>query len=143
MAIMNIKQYLKENKISVSSLHKQTGIPYTSISEIVNGKVNIDRVYTGTAIRLADSCGLEFAQFYRMCRENIPKTPKTDIIVKNKKYYLRYDIEGETGCNYLCKANETNKRYVKDFARWELDTVKNNKRLQKEIEEVESWPITT
>ena len=115
---MNIKEYLKANKTSIASISQKTGIPYTTVSELINGKVSIDKVYVGTAMKLAEACCLSFMSFYNMCRETttLPEIPDGKIIIKNKRYYLEYDIDGHTGVDYLFKVNPGNTQCLESAA---------------------------
>ncbi len=123
---MDIKNYLKIKNIKISELSKITQIPYTTINEIVNKKVDIDRVYTGTSIKLAHACGLEFNQFYKMCKEGIEtdELQDSEILIRNKKYYLKYNINGHKGLNCLFKANKENVSSVKEIAENEIRSIK-------------------
>ncbi|MBQ9359507.1 MAG: helix-turn-helix transcriptional regulator [Lachnospiraceae bacterium] len=141
---MNINQYLKESERTVASLSKCTGIPYTTVSELVNGKVDIDRVYVGTAIKLASACQIDFHTFYDMCKEstNLSDDSKAKVIVKNKYYYLDYKIGEYSGTERLFKANLINKPFVKDAAEWEYKRIRDEIKYKKDMEELEAWKAT-
>ena len=138
---MNFKQYLRNKKVSVAELSRRTGIPYTTLSELVNGKVDVDRIYVGNAVNIAEKCNLPFQQFYEMCKEQTDIGGNSDyrIVTRNKKYYVQYEIDGKTSTSYLFKANALNQRFVKDVAQWEYEAAKEQYREKKEIEEVERW----
>ncbi len=115
---MNIREYLKTNKTSIASISQRTGIPYTTVSELINGKVSIDKVYVGTAMKLAEASGLSFMNFYKMCKEttSLPEIPDGRIIIKNKRYYIEYDVDGISGIEYLCKVNPENSQCLENTA---------------------------
>lgn len=138
---MTLKAYLRSIGTTIKSLHIESGVPYTTVSEIVNGKVNIDRVYVGTAMKLARACQISFPEFYDMCKETteLPTIKDGKIVIKNKKYYIEYDIEGEKGQRSLLKVNEVNQHFIKDSAEWMLSDIKEEIRKKKEVEEIESW----
>lgn len=137
---MNIKEYLKKNNITIASLQKNTNIPYTTISELINGKVDVDRVYVGSALKLSAACNLSFEAFYALCKKNTDtEDTNVEIKIRNKKYYVSYTIEGDRQESYLFKASSDSKRFVKDAAKWEFDIARQNKELEREISEVESW----
>lgn len=50
---MSIKSYIEENNISIASLSKETGLPYTTVSELVNGKKSLGKCSAETVYRLA------------------------------------------------------------------------------------------
>ncbi len=89
---MQLKYYLKENRLRVSDIAKITLLPYTTVNEIINGKTDIDRVQIGTGLKIADACNLSFEEFYCMCKQsnNPPRIQNGEIMIKNKAYYLIY-----------------------------------------------------
>lgn len=126
---MILKSYLEFNNISIASLQKKTGIPYTTIYEIVNGKVEIDRVYVGTALKLAQACDVSFPKFCDMCREttSLPPIEGGDLVIINKNYYLIYDMNGNKERVFLSKAGIQNKRIAKKIAEQKIDEIASTK----------------
>ena len=53
---MDIKKYLKDNNISIRKMSIITGIPYTTLSEIVNGKVSMEDCQFKTLKPIANFC---------------------------------------------------------------------------------------
>lgn len=142
---MTIKDYIKSKHLRISEISRSSNIPYTTVNEIINGKIDIDRVQVGTALKIAAACGLEFNELYAMCKDTstLPKIEDGLIRIKNKSYYLAYDIGEYSGEMYLCKVNDTNTRYIKDMAEWSVNDIKQNIKQQAEYAEVESWSIDT
>ena len=140
---MQIKKYLKQNNIKISDIAKGCGIPYTTVNEIINGKIDIDRVQIGTGLHIAQVCNLSFENFYNMCKESytLPVIENGKIIKKNKNYYLNYSLPDSCGELYLCKVNPINTHFIKDMAEWSIHTIINENNMQKSIKEVESWKI--
>lgn len=138
---MYLKSYLKQNNLKVSVISRTSGVPYTTVSEIINGKIDIDRVQIGTGMKIAEVCNLSFDEFYNMCKRSsvLPEIKEGHIRRKNKSYYLQYDFPDANGEVYLCKVNEDNTRYIKDMAEWELNDIKAEIKRRKDIAEVESW----
>lgn len=50
---MKLKQYVQENKLKISQVAKESGIPYSTISELINGKKALNRCTAGTVYSLA------------------------------------------------------------------------------------------
>ena len=50
---MNIKVYLKENRISVREMSVITSIPYSTLNDIVNNKVNLEECQYKTLKKIA------------------------------------------------------------------------------------------
>lgn len=56
---MNISSYIKETGLSIYNLSRKSDIPYTTLSSICNGNVNILDCRVGTLIKLSDALGVE------------------------------------------------------------------------------------
>ena len=142
---MQLKYYLKENKLKVSDIARTTFLPYSTVNEIINGKTDIDRVQIGTGLKIADACNLSFEEFYCMCKQsnNPPRIQNGEIVIKNKAYYLVYHLNDSDGELYLCKVNNTNTRYVKEMAEWSIESIRKEINDQKSKKEVEAWRIDT
>lgn len=50
---MNLKQYVKENNLKVSQISEKTGLPYSTVSELVNGKKSLGKCTANTVFTLA------------------------------------------------------------------------------------------
>ena len=61
------------------------------------------------------------------------------VTVKNKSWYLKYDINGRTGDIRLCRINNVNSRFVREMAEWIIEDIIREEKQKKEIAEVEAW----
>ena len=136
-----IKYYLKQNKIKISDIARKYNLPYTTVSEIINGKTDIDRVQIGTGLEIANACNLSFEEFYKSCKSSnaVPCIKNGIIVRKNKAYYLQYTFPDEEGEIYLCKINEINSHFIKDMAEWSINAILLEKERQKSMDEVKAW----
>ena len=50
---MTLKQYIKENNKKISEISKESGIPYSTLSELANGKKKIGKCNAETVYNLA------------------------------------------------------------------------------------------
>lgn len=55
--VMKLKDYISERNISIASLSMEAGLPYSTVSEVVNGKKALDRCSAGTVYRIASALG--------------------------------------------------------------------------------------
>ena len=142
---MPIKTYLKQNRLKISDISKQSGVPYTTVNEIANGKIDIDKVQIGTGLKIAAACGMDFLSFYRMCRKSdpLPDISGGVILKKNKSYYLHCTLPGMESEVYLCKVNPVNTRFVQDMAEWTIQSMIAEKERKDQIKEVEAWTSDT
>lgn len=125
---MNIKEYIKEKGIKLSNISKVTGIPYTTIGDIVNGKTDIDNASVKVFMKLSEAFSLTMDEFYKLAKETAPTPELADgysLKIKNGKYY----ISGSNGTSYLCKNNELNALYIKDIAETYINNVVRNARM--------------
>lgn len=104
---MNLKQYLKERKVSIRKLSIITAIPYTTLYEIVNGKVKMEECQYKTLKKIADFCEVsvdelvyqaeDFQTFRNKLHHRLVKEDELDIVVEfleNKSidyFYKRQD----------------------------------------------------
>lgn len=142
---MTIKELLKQNNIKISTISKTTGIPYTTVNEIVNGKIDIDKVQIGTGLKIAKACGLDFNKFYDICKNSIalPEISGGELLLKNKAFYLECNLPEGKKEVYLCKMNHTNAHFIKDMAEWTINSLIEEAEKEKQLLEVESWTINS
>lgn len=50
---MRLKQYIQENNLKISQVSKESGIPYSTVSELVNGKKTLNKCTADTVYSLA------------------------------------------------------------------------------------------
>ena len=123
--------YLKENKISIYSLSKKSGIPYSTLNDFCNGKVEINNCKVELIVSLGKALGLCLDNIYEICtnKDNRIKIEDTyaQIKVKNKRYYVEYnDLKLD-----IFKANKVNTKYVKDAAKWLLEEKLIDEKMEK------------
>ena len=118
-----IKEYLKSRNIPIKSLSIDTGIPYSTINDLVNGKTSVERIRFGYAIRIADVLNISLDDFARLFTREESNNPDNtgDIIVKNKSYYLKCKFN--TSPVYLCKVNQLNQKYITEIASWKYEAL--------------------
>ena len=63
---MTLHQYLDDTKKTIADLSKESGLPYSTISELVNGKKTIMNCTVETVYQLASSLSLTVDELLRM-----------------------------------------------------------------------------
>ena len=120
-----LKEYLKQKNISIYSLSKKAKIPYSTLNDLCNNKVEIDNCKVKILVNIANALNISMKTLYDICtnKENTIKVQDTvaTIIVKNKKYYIKYEQNNKTNLVELFKVNNTNSIYVKNAAIWTLE----------------------
>lgn len=121
-----LKDYLNKRKISIYSLSKKTNVPYSTLNDLCNGKVEIDNCKVGLVMALKDALNLSFNKLYDICKnedfiiENKEYNTIAKIRVKNKRYYIEYDNGKEIVQVALFKVKNDNNKFLKDGAEWLL-----------------------
>ena len=64
-----MKEYLQKNKISIYGLAKKTGIPYSTLNYIINGKIKAEVCSAGNLHRIASCLGISMDEVYSLLSE--------------------------------------------------------------------------
>jgi len=73
---MSLETLLKRKNITVYELSKSSGVPYTTVADLVKGKSQIDGCSVKTAEALASAINLSLEQFIAECRDILGKDGK-------------------------------------------------------------------
>ena len=130
-----IKDYLKKQNISVYALSKESGIAYSTLNDLVNGKVPIDRCRVSLLRSLSSSLNLSMDEFYEICCSDSKCVSSSynveaGIRVRAKYYYAMFDYKEVPVELKLCKVNEDNTFYIEDIARWRVESYIRRRRMQ-------------
>ncbi len=139
-----IKEYLQQAGKSVYLLSKESGVPYSTLNDLVNGKVEIENCKISLLMQLAGALGLTMDETFALCsRER--QTVETGygiepgIRVRNKSYFIEFEYNGELSEIELCKVNEDTKFYIDEIARWRCERYIRDRRIA-EFEEAVTEP---
>ena len=134
-----LKTYIKEKNYSVKDLERLTGIPYSTLNDLVNGKTDINNMRLGHVRKLSDVLQISIEKLVSLCCIPQVKLEKdnihAEVIVKNKKYYLRIGNEEKYDERPLCKVNPDTTFFLRTFAEWEMEDYINEK-------EIDGWQPT-
>ena len=96
-----LKEYLNDRKISIYSLSKKIGIPYSTLNDICNGKVDIDNCKISIIKKLSDYFNISLDKIYSICFNDDTKVYLKEyrvtgnIYTKNKSYYVSSKYNNE------------------------------------------------
>jgi len=115
------KDYLKENKISMYKLSLESGVAYSTINDLANGRVDVANCKAGMLRKLAETLSISMDELYSICDRDLTVYSKTydttiNISVKNKTYYADFEYEGEKQRLLVCEANEINTKMVRGIS---------------------------
>ena len=121
-----LKQYLAEKNITPSLLAGMTGIPYSTLNDVCNGKTDINGMSFGNVKTIASALQISIEKLDELCCLSKPYKGGT-IIVKNKSYYFLYQGEEVR----LFKVNRQNSNYVAFAVECYLDEKKKTREMEK------------
>ena len=121
-----LKDYLKNRGISMYRLSADSGVPYSTINDIANGRVSIDNCRAGILFDLSRALDISMDDLYGICdRDMTVHSDKygidIDVIVKDKTYRAQYEYEQERYDVRVCEAGADYIPFVKDLALWEVE----------------------
>jgi len=129
-----LKDYMKNNGISVYSLSRKSGVPYSTLKELVDGKVNIESCKVGLLCALSAALRLSLDDTYSLVR-----TPDKVYVnayditvalnVRNKTYYAVFEYQGEPVELELCKVNDDTSFYIDEIIKWRSEGYIRQRRM--------------
>ena len=129
-----LKDYMKNNGISVYSLSRKSGVPYSTLNDLVNGKVNIESCKVGLLCALSAALRLSLDDTYSLVR-----TPDKVYVnayditvalnVRNKTYYAVFEYQGEPVELELCKVNDDTSFYIDEIIKWRSEGYIRQRRM--------------
>ena len=138
---MLLSDYVHSQKISIKQLSVNTSIPYSTLNEIVNGKTELPRVRFEIIKALSKQFGMSLDEFnQKFIEENeLPHFRCGHVVIRNKTYYLLYDIKGMRGSMELLSVNPTNSQYIKWLAKQKLQSKYQEITDNEKIKRIKRW----
>ncbi len=121
-----LKDFLAKNNISIYKLAKDIGEPYSTINDIVNGKVDIGDCKAKILKKLSDYLVQPMEEIYQQCCISIEVFSKEFnitgyVTVKHKKYYLDFHYNNKHYEELICKVTESSSIYIEEAALYEME----------------------
>ena len=88
----SFKDFIKEKNISLRTLSFETGIPYSTLSDLANERTDIEQMRFGYVMKIASFFSMSPEALYDICKPKIPQPDDGELFIKNKKYYQPKDI---------------------------------------------------
>lgn len=133
------KEYLKEHSISIYSLAKSSGVPYSTLNDLCNGKVVIENCKAGIVKKLANALGITMDALYELAEPDkrivhVAEYDKdAEIKVRNKRYKATFEYNGEQIELDVCKVSENNTVYVDSFTEWSVEGYMEDRFLEEKL----------
>lgn len=102
-----LKEFLCRKELSLYKLSEISGIPYSTLNDIVNHKVDIANIRAGIVFKLAGILGLSMDELYGLCTRQIAVYSEEysvngSVYVKNKQYILEFQYHNRVFKEELC-----------------------------------------
>lgn len=132
------------HNISIYSISGISGISYSTLNDIANGKVEIANVKAGILYALSKAMDISMEQLYELCRDDIIVSSERYKINgcvsrKNKKYYLCFEYNHKKHEYELCSVKKESSLFIESIALWEME----KRLLDFEMEETHALCIET
>ena len=131
----SLKDYLSANELSIYALSKQSGVPYSTLNDLANGKVTADNCKVRAIRRLAEALGLTMEEVCAMCEGETrcvltESGVAADITVRGKSFYVTFTHEGRRVEERLCRVDRNSRQYVEEMAAWRIEEYMRKTRMK-------------
>lgn len=133
-----LKEVLLEKNITTYRLAKDINEPYSTVNDIVNGKVDIADCKSKVLKKISDYLEQPMEITYEQCSLNQGVYSKEyDVLgiisVKHKKYYLEFVYEDEVFDLEMGKVTEITSMFILEVALYEMEKKISQRRMEKYI----------
>ena len=121
-----LKQYLKQKNLSIYKLAALSEIPYSTLNDIVNHKVDIANIRSGIVFKLAKILDISMDELYELCSRKISvRTDKYaiegNVFIKNKSYVLVFRFDDKEFIDEICPVKRESSMFIESIARWQME----------------------
>lgn len=121
-----LKDYLKDQHRSMYRLAEESGVAYSTVNDLANGRIEIQNCRAGILKDLARALSISMDELYELCSNEIEfplesMTTSARIRVKNKKYYVEFPDEGQCVTLEICGVNSDTSYFIRSLARWTVE----------------------
>lgn len=121
-----LKKFLQQKNISVYKLAGMSGIPYSTLNDIVNQKIDIANVRAGIVFKLAKILNISMDELYELCANQIivyleEYSTQGTVVIKNKKYVLEFQYHNKKFTDVLCPVKKEATMFIESIAQWQME----------------------
>lgn len=129
-----LKDYLKAQNKSIYALAKESGVAYSTLNDLANGKVDINQCKVSLLRALSLALDLTLDEVISICSSeeiamHTPQGIDVKISVKNKSYHVKFEYDEEIIDIELCKVREESSFYIDEIASWRTEEYIRAKRM--------------
>ena len=119
------KEYLAEKNISIYKLSKESGVPYSTLNDLVNHKSAVETMKSCQLRSLAKTLEISMDDLYEIClyRQSIRNDEcdsPASVTVKHKSYYLTFSKDGKKYEEPIICVKEGTTAVIDTLAEWKL-----------------------
>ena len=131
-----LKQYLKKKNLSIYKLAALSEIPYSTLNDIVNHKVDIANIRSGIVFKLAKILDISMDELYELCSRKISvRTDKYaiegNVFIKNKSYVLVFRFDDKEFIDEICPVKRESSMFIESIARWQMEKMIQRYEMEK------------
>ena len=121
-----LKEFLQQKDLSIYKLAGISGIPYSTLNDIVNHKVDIANIRAGIIFKLANVLNISMEELYELCTDQITiyledYATKGTVNIKNKKYMMEFQYQNKEFTDELCPVKKEATMFIESIARWQME----------------------
>lgn len=136
-----LKDYLKEKNISIYSLSKELSIPYTTLSDLANAKIDIKNCRYGILKKLAAYLGLTLEELEAVSYESIEVEIEkyritARVLIRGRKYHAQFIFNDEPYETEICDINCDTRNFCRDVVEWRVEDFIDDLLFRKHEEEL-------
>lgn len=134
-----LKKYLQQKNLSIYKLAALSEIPYSTLNDIVNHKVDIANIRAGIVFKLANILNISMDEFYELCTKQITiylegYAAKGIVNIKNKKYVLEFQYQNRKFTDELCLVKKEATMFIESIAQWQMEKIILNYEMEEMYE---------
>ena len=131
-----LKQYLKQKNLSIYKLAALSEIPYSTLNDIVNHKVDIANIRSGIVFKLAKILDISMDELYELCSRKISVRTDTyaiegNVFIKNKSYVLVFRFDDKEFIDEICPVKRESSMFIESIARWQMEKMIQRYEMEK------------
>ena len=130
-----LKEYLKKKGISIYALANDCKLPYSTVNDLCNHKVDVENCKAGILRKLSNRLDITMDELYNLLirRDTIyldEYNLEAKITVKGKRYHSEFTYDNAHVDLDICKVCESNTKFIRDFALWDTENYLDGKSLE-------------
>ncbi len=121
-----LKEYLQDRNLSIYQLSKESGVPYSTVSDLVNGKTSAGNCKASIIAKLASALQISMEEFLSICEQmTLIQTDHGSVeartYARNRIYYVAFRYNEKIQELRVCPVCKDGTLFLKDFTEWAID----------------------